>query len=80
MDCRVKPGNDSREIQLFDDCPTAWAQYGLYRTLRAVPRRPRLRSIGGSATPMTAPAFAEQFKREVGVNAGLVKAVWLQAN
>jgi tripartite-type tricarboxylate transporter receptor subunit TctC len=42
--------------------------------------RDRLKSIGGSATPMTAPAFAEQFKREVGVNAGLVKAVGLQAN
>ena len=29
---------------------------------------------------MTAQAFAEQFKREVGVNAGLVKAVGLQSN
>jgi hypothetical protein len=29
---------------------------------------------------MSAQAFAEQFKREIGVNAGLVKAVGLQAN
>jgi tripartite-type tricarboxylate transporter receptor subunit TctC len=42
--------------------------------------RDRLKSIGGSAMPMTAPAFAEQFKREIGVNAELVKAVGLQAN
>jgi tripartite-type tricarboxylate transporter receptor subunit TctC len=37
----------------------------------------RLKSIGGSPTPMTAQAFGEQFKREVGVNTGLVKAVGL---
>jgi tripartite-type tricarboxylate transporter receptor subunit TctC len=42
--------------------------------------RDRLKSIGGSATPMTAQAFEEQFKREIGVNAALVKAVGLQAN
>jgi tripartite-type tricarboxylate transporter receptor subunit TctC len=42
--------------------------------------RDRLKSIGGSPTPMTAQAFGEQFKREIGVNAGLVKAVGLQAN
>jgi hypothetical protein len=29
---------------------------------------------------VTAPAFGEQFKREIGVNAALVKAVGLQAN
>jgi hypothetical protein len=29
---------------------------------------------------VTAPAFGEQFKREIGVNAGLVKAVGLQVN
>jgi hypothetical protein len=29
---------------------------------------------------MAAQAFAEQFKREVGVNTGLVKAVGLQSN
>ena len=29
---------------------------------------------------MTAQAFAEQFKREVGVNAALVKAVGLESN
>jgi tripartite-type tricarboxylate transporter receptor subunit TctC len=40
----------------------------------------RLKSIGGSPTPMTAEAFGEQFKREIGVNAGLVKAVGLQTN
>jgi tripartite-type tricarboxylate transporter receptor subunit TctC len=40
----------------------------------------RLRNMGGSATPMTAQAFAEQFKREVGVNAALVKAVGLESN
>ena len=38
------------------------------------------KSMGGSPTPMTAQAFGEQFKREVGVNAGLVKAVGLQTN
>jgi tripartite-type tricarboxylate transporter receptor subunit TctC len=42
--------------------------------------RDRLKSIGGSATPMTAQAFGEQFKREIGVNAGLVTAVGLQTN
>jgi tripartite-type tricarboxylate transporter receptor subunit TctC len=45
-----------------------------------MPRRDRLMAIGGSATPMSAQAFAEQFKREIGVNAGLVKAVGLQTN
>ena len=30
--------------------------------------------------PMSAQAFGEQFKREIGVNAGLVKAVGLQTN
>jgi tripartite-type tricarboxylate transporter receptor subunit TctC len=42
--------------------------------------RDRLKSMGGSATPMTAQAFADQFNREVGVNAGLVKAVGLTPN
>jgi tripartite-type tricarboxylate transporter receptor subunit TctC len=42
--------------------------------------RERLKSIGGSPTPITAQAFAEQFRREIGVNAGLVKAVGLQTN
>ena len=36
--------------------------------------------VGGSPTPISAQAFAEQFKREVGVNAALVKAVGLQPN
>jgi tripartite-type tricarboxylate transporter receptor subunit TctC len=40
--------------------------------------RDRLRGMGGSPMPMSAQAFGEQFKREVGVNAGLVKAVGLQ--
>jgi tripartite-type tricarboxylate transporter receptor subunit TctC len=38
----------------------------------------RLRGMGGSPLPMSAQAFGEQFKREVSVNAGLVKAVGLQ--
>jgi tripartite-type tricarboxylate transporter receptor subunit TctC len=42
--------------------------------------RDRLKSMGGSATPMTAQAFADQFNREVGINAGLVKAVGLESN
>jgi tripartite-type tricarboxylate transporter receptor subunit TctC len=42
--------------------------------------RERLRKVGGSPVPMSAQAFSEQFKREVGINAGLVKAVGLQTN
>jgi tripartite-type tricarboxylate transporter receptor subunit TctC len=42
--------------------------------------RDRLKNIGGSPTPITAHAFEDQFKREIGVNAGLVKAVGLQSN
>jgi tripartite-type tricarboxylate transporter receptor subunit TctC len=42
--------------------------------------RDRLAKMGGSATPMTAQAFGDQFKREVGVNAALVKAVGLESN
>ena len=40
--------------------------------------RDRLKGLGGSPTPITAQAFADQFKREVDVNARLVKAVGLQ--
>ena len=40
--------------------------------------RDRLRGMGGAPMPMSAQAFGEQFKREVGLNAGLVKAVGLQ--
>jgi tripartite-type tricarboxylate transporter receptor subunit TctC len=40
--------------------------------------RDRLRDMGASPMPISAEAFGEQFKREVGVNAGLVKAVGLQ--
>lgn len=42
--------------------------------------RERLRKIAASPTPISAQAFADQFKREIGVNAELVKAVGLQAN
>jgi tripartite-type tricarboxylate transporter receptor subunit TctC len=42
--------------------------------------RERLSKIGGAPTPITAQAFAEQFKREVEINARLVKAVGLQPN
>jgi tripartite-type tricarboxylate transporter receptor subunit TctC len=39
--------------------------------------RERLRNLGGSPTPGPARAFEEQFKREVAMNAKLVKAVGL---
>ncbi len=42
--------------------------------------RDRLKNTGGSPTPITARAFEEQFKREIDVNARLVKAVGLQSN
>jgi tripartite-type tricarboxylate transporter receptor subunit TctC len=42
--------------------------------------RERLKNMGGSPGPITAQAFGEQFKREIGVNASLVKAVGLQTN
>jgi tripartite-type tricarboxylate transporter receptor subunit TctC len=42
--------------------------------------RNRLKGMGGSPTPMTSQAFGEQFKREVGMNTGLVNAVGLQSN
>jgi len=42
--------------------------------------RDRLKSMGGLPIPMTAQAFADQFKREIGVNAGLVKAAGLDSN
>jgi tripartite-type tricarboxylate transporter receptor subunit TctC len=40
--------------------------------------RDRLKNTGGSPTPITARVFEDQFKREIGVNAALVKAVSLQ--
>jgi tripartite-type tricarboxylate transporter receptor subunit TctC len=40
--------------------------------------RDRLGGMGASAMPMSAQAFGEQFKREVEINAALVKAVGLQ--
>lgn len=52
----------------------------IVKALATASVRDRLRNVGGSPQPMTAQAFAEQFKREVGVNAALVKAVGLQSN
>ena len=40
--------------------------------------RDRLRDMGASPMPVSAQAFGEQFKREIDINAGLVKAVGLQ--
>ncbi len=42
--------------------------------------RERLNSIGGAPVPMSSQAFADQVKKEIGVNAALVKAVGLQPN
>jgi tripartite-type tricarboxylate transporter receptor subunit TctC len=42
--------------------------------------RERLKKLGGAPTPISSQAFAEQFKREIDINAGLVKAVGLQPN
>lgn len=42
--------------------------------------RDRLKNTGASPTPITARAFEEQFKKEIDLNAKLVKAVGLQAN
>ena len=42
--------------------------------------RDRLKIMGGSPAPMTAQTFADQFNREVGLNASLVKAVGLAPN
>jgi tripartite-type tricarboxylate transporter receptor subunit TctC len=52
----------------------------ILKALEMASLRDRLKSVGGSPTPMTAEAFAEQFKREIGVNAALVKAVGLEPN
>ena len=52
----------------------------ILKALNTAHVRDRLKGMGGSPTPMTAQAFGEQFKREVGINAGLVKAVGLQSN
>jgi tripartite-type tricarboxylate transporter receptor subunit TctC len=40
--------------------------------------RDRLRDMGASPMPVSAQAFGEQFKREIDINAGLVKTVGLQ--
>ncbi len=42
--------------------------------------RERLKKASAAPTPITAAAFAEQFKREIGINAAIVKAVGLEAN
>ena len=52
----------------------------LVKALETPGVRDRLRTMGGSPTPMTAQAFADQFTREIGVNASLVKAAGLQPN
>jgi tripartite-type tricarboxylate transporter receptor subunit TctC len=52
----------------------------ILKALESPSVRERLRGMGGSPMPMSAQAFGEQFKREIGVNAGLVKAVGLQTN
>jgi tripartite-type tricarboxylate transporter receptor subunit TctC len=52
----------------------------IVKALEAQSVRERLRSLGGSPTPISAQAFADQFKREIDVNARLVKAVGLETN
>ena len=52
----------------------------IIRALESPDVRDRLRDMGASPMPMSAQAFGEQFKREIDVNAGLVKAVGLQTN
>jgi tripartite-type tricarboxylate transporter receptor subunit TctC len=52
----------------------------ILKALESPSVRERLKNMGGSPIPMTAQAFADQFKREVGVNAALVKAVGLEVN
>jgi tripartite-type tricarboxylate transporter receptor subunit TctC len=52
----------------------------IVKALQTSSVRDRLRKLGGSPGALTAQAFAEQFKREIGVNAGLVKAVGLGSN
>jgi hypothetical protein len=48
------------------------------KALEAPAVRTRLADMGASPLPISATAFGEQFKREVAVNAALVKAVGLQ--
>ena len=50
------------------------------KALNTATVRDRLKSLGGAPTPIAAQEFETQFKREIGVNAALVKAVGLQAN
>jgi tripartite-type tricarboxylate transporter receptor subunit TctC len=52
----------------------------ILRALETQSVRDRLKSMGGSPTAMTAQTFAEQFNREVGLNAGLVEEVGLEPN
>jgi tripartite-type tricarboxylate transporter receptor subunit TctC len=52
----------------------------IIKALQTSSVRERLNGLGGLPTPITAQAFADQFKREVEMNARLVKAVGLQPN
>jgi tripartite-type tricarboxylate transporter receptor subunit TctC len=52
----------------------------IVRALETPSVRDRLQGLGGLPTPITAQAFADQFKREVDMNTRLVKAVGLQPN
>ena len=50
----------------------------ILKALQAPGVRDSLNGMGASPMPMSAQAFGEQFKREVELNAGLVKTVGLQ--
>jgi tripartite-type tricarboxylate transporter receptor subunit TctC len=50
------------------------------RALEVPSVRERLQRVGGSAVPMSPQEFQAQFKKEIGVNSGLVKAAGLQPN
>lgn len=52
----------------------------ILKALETASVRDRLKNAGASPTPITAQAFAEQFKREIGLNAAIVKAVGLEPN
>jgi tripartite-type tricarboxylate transporter receptor subunit TctC len=52
----------------------------ILKALESPAVRDRLRDMGASPMPMSAQAFGEQFKREISINAKLVKAVGLQSN
>jgi tripartite-type tricarboxylate transporter receptor subunit TctC len=50
------------------------------KALAAPGVRERIQSMGGTPTPISAQEFEAQFKREIDINAALVKAVGLQSN